>query len=53
MPVTALTTRPCSEAKIDVPNAIVDANAIFVKAATLSGTLARYNLKLAAPPPVK
>jgi hypothetical protein len=53
MPVTASTTRAYSEAKTNVPKAIVDANALFAKGAALSGSLATYKLKLEAPSPVK
>ena len=36
-----------------MPKAITDANALFAKAATLSATLAKYNLTLTAPAPIK
>jgi hypothetical protein len=41
-----------AEVKASVPKAIAEANALFVKAATLSTNLARYNLALTPPQPV-
>jgi hypothetical protein len=50
---TEQTTRAYNDAKKDVPKAIADANAVLARAATLSGTLAKYNLTLTVSPPVK
>ena len=53
MPVTEQTTKAYTEAKAQVPKAILEANALFARAATLSTTLAPYKLTLTAPQPVK
>jgi hypothetical protein len=53
MPVTEQTTKAYTEAKAQVPKAIVDANALFARAAALSSALAPYKLTLTAPQPVK
>ena len=53
MPVNEQTTKAYTEAKAQVPKAIVDANALFARAAALSTALAPYKLTLTAPAPVK
>jgi hypothetical protein len=53
MPVTEQTTKAYAEAKAQVPKAIVDANALFARAAALSTALAPYKLTLTAPQLVK
>jgi hypothetical protein len=53
MPVTEVTTRAYTEAKTQAPKAVADLNAAIAKAAALSPTLARYNLTLNVPQPVK
>ena len=53
MPVTEGTTRAYTEAKSQAPTAVADLNAAIAKAAALTPTLARYNLTLTAPQPVK
>jgi hypothetical protein len=45
--------RTYDELKIETPKAVADANALFAKAAGLSGALAKLDLKLAVPEPVK
>jgi photosystem II stability/assembly factor-like uncharacterized protein len=49
---TAQTMKSFQEVKTETPKAIADANAMFAKAKTLSGDLAKYNVTLAAPAPV-
>jgi hypothetical protein len=51
MPPTQQTMQAYNDAKAEVPKAITEANALFAKAATLSATLAKYNLKLDVPAP--
>jgi hypothetical protein len=46
-------TRAYTEVRTQVPKVITDVNVVIGKAVTLSGTLARYNLTLTVPPPVK
>ena len=53
MPVTEGTTRAYTEAKNQAPKAVADLNAAIAKAAALSTTLARYDLTLNVPQPVK
>jgi hypothetical protein len=53
MPVTEQTTRAYTEAKTQVPKAIIDANALFARAAALSTSLTPYKLTLTAPAAVK
>ena len=53
MPVSEQTTKAYTEARAQVPKAIVDANALFARAAALSTALAPYKLTLTAPQPVK
>ena len=53
MPLTEQTTKAYTEAKAQVPKAILEANALFARAATLSTALAPYKLTLTAPQPVK
>ena len=50
---TQQTLRAYDEAKIDVPKAVAEANALLSRAAALGSTLAKYNLTLTVPPPVK
>ena len=47
------TVRAYTEVKAQTPKAIVDLNAAIANATTLSGTLAKYNLTLTVPQPVK
>jgi hypothetical protein len=47
------TVRAYTEVKAQTPRTIADLNAAIAKAATLSTTLARYNVTLTAPAPVK
>jgi photosystem II stability/assembly factor-like uncharacterized protein len=49
---TSMTMKAYTDAKTDAPKAVSDANALFAKAATVSTSLAKYNLKLEAPKPV-
>ncbi|HZT78019.1 MAG TPA: hypothetical protein VFA27_15300 [Vicinamibacterales bacterium] len=53
MPVTEQTTRAYTEARSQAPKAIADLNAILARASTVSTALARYNVTLTVPPPVK
>jgi hypothetical protein len=53
MPASEQTTKAYTEAKAQVPKAILDANALFARAAALSTALAPYKLTLTAPQPVK
>jgi photosystem II stability/assembly factor-like uncharacterized protein len=53
MSVGDQTVRAYTEVKAQTPKAIADLNAAIAKAAALSGTLARYNLTLTVPQPVK
>jgi hypothetical protein len=53
MPVTEQTTKAYTEAKAQVPKAILEANALFARAEALSKALAPLKLTLVAPPPVK
>jgi photosystem II stability/assembly factor-like uncharacterized protein len=50
---TEQTMKAYNEAKVEIPKAINDANALFVKAAALSSSLAKYNVTLTAPTPTK
>ncbi len=50
---TEQTMRAYTESKAEVPKAIEEVNALFGKAAGLAATLAKYNLSLTAPTPVK
>ena len=47
------TVRAYTEVKAQTPKAIADMNAVIARAATLAGTLAKYNLTLTVPAPVK
>jgi photosystem II stability/assembly factor-like uncharacterized protein len=49
---TSITMKAYTDAKTEVPKAISDANALFAKAAAVSATLAKHNLKLEAPKPL-
>ena len=53
MPVTEQTTRAYTEARTQTPKAIADLNALIARASTVSTALARYNLTLNVPQPVK
>ena len=53
MPVTEQTMRAYTEAKAETPKAIADLNALIARASTVSAALARYNLTLNVPQPVK
>jgi photosystem II stability/assembly factor-like uncharacterized protein len=53
MSVADPTVRAYTEVKAQTPRAIADLNAAIAKAVTLSGTLARYNVTLTPPAPVK
>lgn len=50
---TEQTMRAYSESKAEAPKAIEEANALFAKASALSTALAKYNLSLTAPAPVR
>jgi hypothetical protein len=50
---TEQTIKNYNEAKTSVPKDIAEGNALFVKAAAMSTTLAKYNLTLTAPAAVK
>jgi hypothetical protein len=50
---TELTMRAYNDAKTLMPKTIAEINTLFVKAATLSGTLAKHNITLTPPPPLK
>ena len=45
--------RAYTEVKAQTPKAVADLNAAIAKATTLSATLAKYNLTLTVPEPVK
>jgi hypothetical protein len=47
-----MTMKAYTDAKTEGPKAVSDANALFAKAAAVSASLAKYNLKLDAPKPV-
>jgi len=47
------TMKAYADAKAQAPKAMADANAAIARAATLSGSLAKYKLTLTAPEPVK
>jgi hypothetical protein len=49
---TEQTLKAYAEAKMQLPKAIADANTLFSKGASLSASLGRFNLALAAPQPV-
>ena len=49
---TSITMKAFTDAKAEAPKALSDANALFAKAAAVSTSLAKYNLKLEAPKPV-
>ena len=49
---TSVTMKAFNDAKTDAPKALSDANALFAKAASVSTSLAKYNLTLTAPKPV-
>ena len=53
MVVGEQTLRAYTEVKSQAPKAVVDLNAAIAKATTLSATLARYNLTLTVPQPIK
>jgi photosystem II stability/assembly factor-like uncharacterized protein len=48
----SMTLKAYNDAKTDAPKTLSDANALFAKAAAVSTSLAKYNLKLDAPKPV-
>ena len=50
---TEAAMRAYTDAKVQMPKAIADANAAFARAATLGGALTKHNLTLTAPVPVK
>ncbi len=49
----SMTMKAYTDAKTDAPKALSDANALFARAAAVSTSLAKYNLKLDAPKPVE
>ena len=49
---TSITMKAYNDAKADAPKVLTDANALFAKAASVSASLAKYDLKLDAPKPV-
>jgi hypothetical protein len=48
----SMTMKAYADSKTDAPKALSDANALFSRAAAVSTSLAKYNLKLDAPKPV-
>ena len=48
----SMTMKAYADSKADAPKALSDANALFARAAAVSTSLAKYNLKLDAPKPV-
>ncbi|HEX6976066.1 MAG TPA: hypothetical protein VF147_16780, partial [Vicinamibacterales bacterium] len=53
MPLTEGTTKAYADAKAQMPKAVTEASALFAKAATLAPQLAKYNLTLTPPAPIK
>ncbi|HYT74796.1 MAG TPA: hypothetical protein VEL79_08625, partial [Vicinamibacterales bacterium] len=49
---TSITMKAYTDAKAETPKALSDANALFAKAATVSASLAKFNLTLTVPKPV-
>jgi photosystem II stability/assembly factor-like uncharacterized protein len=49
---TSMTMKAYTDSKAEAPKTLSDANALFAKAAAVSASLAKYNLKLDAPKPV-
>ncbi len=49
---TSITMKAYNDARTEAPKTLSDANALFAKAASVSTSLAKYNLKLDAPKPV-
>jgi hypothetical protein len=49
---TSITMKAYTDSKAEAPKTLSDANALFAKAAAVSTSLAKYNLKLEAPKPV-
>jgi photosystem II stability/assembly factor-like uncharacterized protein len=49
---TSIAMKAYADAKAEAPKALSDANALFARAAALSTSLAKYNLKLDTPKPV-
>ena len=47
------TSKAYTEVRAQTPRAIADLNAAIAKAQTLSASLAKYDLTLTVPPPVK
>lgn len=50
---TSITLKAYTDAKAEAPKVLSDANAAFAKAAAVSTSLAKYDLKLEAPKPVE
>ena len=50
---TSITMKAYTEAKAETPKTLSDANAAFARAAAVSTSLAKYDLKLEAPTPVE
>jgi photosystem II stability/assembly factor-like uncharacterized protein len=48
----SMTMKAYTDAKTDAPKVLSDANALFARAAAVSTSLAKYNLKLDAPKPI-
>ena len=53
MPLTEGTTRAYADARAQMPKAVTEASALFAKAATLAPQLAKFNLTLTPPAPIK
>jgi photosystem II stability/assembly factor-like uncharacterized protein len=49
---TSITMKAYNDAKTEAPKALSEANALFAKAAAVSASLAKYNVKLDPPKPV-
>jgi hypothetical protein len=50
---TSITMKAYTDARTEAPKTLADANALFAKAASVSASLAKYDLKLDAPKPVE
>jgi hypothetical protein len=53
MVVGELTTNAVSETRVQAPRAIADLNGVLTKASALSASLAKYNMTLNVPQPIK
>ncbi len=53
MPPTDATLRAYNDGKVQLPQAVAEANGVFTKAAALSTSLGKFKIALTAPAPVK